>query len=368
MTTSCPTDYPQTRRRFLRSAAAVFAAARLPLFGAMFENTACAGSNALSAEGELESLSRANGWINSPALSAAELRGKVVLVQFWTFTCINWLRTAPYVRAWANKYRDAGLIVIGAHAPEFVFEHDIDNVKRASRELDVQYPVAIDNDFAIWNAFGNQFWPALYLIDAKGHQRYHHFGEGEYDKTERMIQDLLRESGATHVPGKLSAVEPTGIELAADWAHLRTGETYLGYERGENFASPGGVAEHTAHVYALPKDLRMNQWALTGDWTIRSGAITLDQPNGTIAMNVHARDVNLVMGPPQGVRPVRFRVLLDGQPATTAHGSDVDAQGNGIANVQRVYQLLRQPMPIDDRVFQIEFLDPGVEAYAFTFG
>jgi thiol-disulfide isomerase/thioredoxin len=303
----------------------------------------------------LQRFSGATTWLNSPPLSAAELRGKVVLVDFWTYTCINWLRTLPYVRAWADKYRDQGLVVIGAHTPEFEFEKDIDNVRRAVQGMQVAYPVAVDSDQAIWRAFSNYAWPAIYLIDAQGRVRYTHLGEGEYERTEQMIQQLLAENGKA-VGNGLVSVEGRGAEAAADWASLRSPETYLGYERTQN------------RVNGAAARLRLNQWTASGDWTAKKDAIMLKKPNGRIAYRFHARDVHLVMGPAARGAAVRFRVLIDGKPPGAAHGIDTDDQGNGTVSEQRLYQLIRQPMPIADRQFEIEFLDSGVEAFAFTFG
>ena len=317
---------------------------------------------------ELSSLAGATAWINSPPLTAASLTGKVVLVQFWTFTCINWLRTLPYIRAWAQTYREAGLVVIGAHTPEFSFEHKLENVRRATMEMKVEYPVAVDSDYKIWRGFNNQYWPALYLIDGKGHVRHHQFGEGEYPETERKIQQLLTESGAHQSVPTSSRIDARGIELPADWANLRSAENYVGYERTEGFASPEGISRGSVRSYTLPRKLGLNQWALDGEWTIANDHIALQKPNGRITYSFRARDLHLVMGPPTGTRPVRFRVLLDGQPAMAAHGGDVDEQGNGVATSQRLYQLIRQPAPIVDRLFQIEYLDAGVEAFSFTFG
>ena len=303
----------------------------------------------------LQRFSGATTWLNSPPLNAAELRGKVVLVDFWTYTCINWLRQLPYVRAWAEKYRDQGLVVIGAHTPEFEFEKDIDNVRRAVQGMQVAYPVAVDSDQAIWRAFSNNAWPAIYLIDAQGRVRYTHLGEGEYERTEKMIQQLLAENGKA-VGNGLVSVEGRGAEAAADWASLRSPETYLGYERTQN------------RVNAAAARLRLNQWTASGDWTAKKDAIMLKKPNGRIAYRFHARDLHLVMGPAARGAAVRFRVLIDGKPPGAAHGIDIDDQGNGTVSEQRLYQLIRQPMPIADRQFEIEFLDPGVEAFAFTFG
>jgi thiol-disulfide isomerase/thioredoxin len=305
----------------------------------------------------------------APALLTPEaLRGKVVLVDFWTYTCINWLRTAPYVRAWARKYRDQGLVVIGVHAPEFEFEKNLGNVRRAVKDLKVDHPVAVDNDHAIWRAFRNQYWPALYFVDAQGRVRHHHFGEGGYAQSEMVIQQLLAEAGATGIDREPVAVEGQGLEAAADWASLKSGENYLGFARTQNFASPGGAAPDKPRMYERPARLRLNEWALSGDWTVTNQAAVLNKPNGSITYRFHARDVHLVMGPAAPGTSVRFRVLIDGRPPGAAHGIDVDEQGYGTVTEQRLYQLIRQPKPIADRQFQIEFLGPGVEAFAFTFG
>jgi thiol-disulfide isomerase/thioredoxin len=317
---------------------------------------------------ELASLARADAWLNSPPLTAEALRGKVVLVDVWTYTCINWLRTLPYIRAWSEKYRDQGLVVVGVHAPEFSFEKDLGNVRRAVKDLKVNYPVAVDSEHVIWRAFRNQYWPALYFVDAKGHVRYFHFGEGAYEQSEMVIQALLREAGAQNVSSEPIAVAGGGLEAAADWADLRTGENYLGYARTENFASPGGAAADRPRAYRLPAMLRLNDWALSGDWTMKPEAAALNKPDGAIAYRFHARDVHLVMGPATPGASVKFRVLIDGHPPGAAHGTDTDEQGNGTVTEQRLHQLIRQPKPIADHVFQIEFLDPGVEVFAFTFG
>lgn len=319
-------------------------------------------------KGELESLGRATGWLNSPPLAAADLRGKVVLVDFWTYSCINWIRQLPYVRAWADKYKDQGLIVIGVHTPEFGFEHDIDNVRRAAKDMRVEYPVATDNGYAIWSAFRNGYWPALYFIDAKGKVRYHHFGEGEYEKSERMIQKLLAEVGARNVSRELVSVDARGAEAPADWESLRSPEIYLGSERTQNFASSRGALIDGRHVYRAPGRLMLNHWALSGDWTLGRQATTLNTPHGRVVVRFQARDLHLVMGPATRGSSVRFRVLIDGQPPGAAHGIDVDAQGNGTVTEQRMHQLIRQPKPIGDRQFEIEFLDLGVEVFSFTFG
>jgi thiol-disulfide isomerase/thioredoxin len=322
----------------------------------------------LPIEGELPSLGGATAWLNSPPLSAADLRGKVVLIDFWTYTCINWLRTLPYVRAWADKYRDHGVVVIGVHTPEFPFEHDLENVRQAAKNMRVEYPIAIDNDYAIWSAFNNHYWPALYIVDAQGRIRYHQFGEGAYEQSEMILQQLLAEAGIGGIAHELVSVDAQGAEAAADWGDLRSPENYVGYERTENFASPDGAVVDKPRVYSAPARFSLNHWALAGEWTVGRGATVLHAANGRIAYRFHARDLHLVMGPAARGASVRFRVLIDGQPPGAAHGSDVDDQGNGTVTEQRLYQLIRQPKPIADRQFEIEFLDAGVEAFAFTFG
>jgi thiol-disulfide isomerase/thioredoxin len=321
----------------------------------------------LPVEGELPSLGGAIEWLNSPPLTPAGLRGKVVLIDFWTYTCINWLRTLPYVRAWADKYRDAGLVVVGVHSPEFSFEREIDNVRRAVKDMRIDYPVAVDSNHAIWRAFGNAYWPALYFADAQGRVRHRHFGEGEYERSEMVIQQLLAEAGIGGSPRGLVSVDPRGLEVAADWGSLRSPENYLGYERTANFASPGAEPGRR-RVYAAPGRLALNHWALSGDWAVEKEAVALHRAGGRIAYRFHARDLNLVMGPAARGASVRFRVLVEGQPPGAAHGIDVDERGNGTVTEQRLYQLVRQPKPIVDRQFEIEFGDPGIEAFAFTFG
>jgi len=316
---------------------------------------------------ELAAIGRAATWLSSPALSATSLRGKVVLVDFWTYTCINWLRTLPYVRAWARKYGPS-LTVIGVHTPEFQFESDIANVRRAVQQLDVPFPVVIDNDYAIWRAFSNQYWPALYLVDARGRLREHHFGEGEYERSELGIQRLLSEAGATGVQGGLVTVEGGGLEAAADWNNVKSLETYVGYERSQNFGSREAAALDRQHRYTGPARLGLNQWALVGEWTIGPRATVLHQAPGRVEYRFHARDVHMVMGPSRAGSVVRFRLTIDGQAPGVAHGLDVDAAGNGIVAEQRLYQLIRQPKPIGDRTVAIEFIDAGVEAFSFTFG
>lgn len=353
------------RRRLLGAAAMTAAGARFGIFGSPMRHFT---PTTLSVENELVSLANATAWINSTPLTAAGLRGKVVLIDVWTYTCINWLRTLPYVRAWYEKYKDRGLVVIGVHAPEFPFEHDLGNVRRAAKDMKVDYPIAVDNDFAIWRAFSNQYWPALYLLDAQGRIRHQHFGEGDYEQSERMIQQALTDAGVTGIGRDLVSVEGHGIEAPADWGSLRSPENYVGYERTENFASTDGAALGTRHVYAAPARLRLNQWALSGDWTVQKQATVLNRANGRIACAFHARDLHMVMGPSSRGTPVRFRVRIDGQPPGAAHGGDVDEQGNGVLAEQRLHQLIRQPKPIADRQFEIEFLDAGAEAFAFTFG
>jgi thiol-disulfide isomerase/thioredoxin len=304
----------------------------------------------------IPSLGGATDWLNSEPLGAAELRGHVVLVNFWTLTCINWLRQEPYVRAWSQAYRKDGLVVIGVHTPEFSFEHDIDGVRQATKERAIDYPVAVDNDYEIWNAFANHYWPALYFVDADGIIRDEHFGEGRYEQSERVIQQLLG------VERELVSVEGVGVEAAADWDHLRTAETYLGYYRSERFAS---TDERGA--YELPERLRFNHWALAGRWTIGPENVVLDQAGGSIAIRFHARDAHLVLS--RGARePIPFRVLLDGEAPGPSHGVDVDADGNGVLRDGRMYQLVREHEAVRQRTLEITFLEPGAEAYAFTFG
>jgi len=381
-----PDHIDHDRRRLVGTAAAAAAVALVgvaasrrwfPFVGAPIDASAKDGNMAQQktpaavqppAAGELASLASATEWLNSPPLTAADLRGKVVLIDFWTYTCINWLRTLPYVRAWAETYKDRGLVVIGVHAPEFPFEHDAENVRRAVKDMRADYPIAIDNDYAIWRAFENQYWPALYFVDATGRVRRHQFGEGEYDRSERIIQRMLGEAGARGVGRELVSVDARGTEAAADWGSLRSPENYVGYERTENFASPGGVRPEERRVYALPARLALNQWALSGDWTVGQHATVLNEAGGRIANRFHARDLHLVMSPAARGTPARFRIFVDGQPPGAAHGIDVDDHGNGTVSDQRLYQLIRQPKPIADRRFEIEFLDPGVEAFAFTFG
>jgi thiol-disulfide isomerase/thioredoxin len=316
----------------------------------------------LPIEGELASLDGATGWLNSQPLSMADLRGKVVLIDFWTYTCINWLRTLSYIRAWAETYEQHGLVLIGVHTPEFPFEQDVDNVREAVQEMAVEYPVALDSDYAVWRAFDNRYWPAAYVADAQGRIRHHRFGEGGYEELERVIQGLLG------VDGDLVSVSPDGFEAQADWANLGSPETYLGYEQAQNFASPAGASPGESHSYVAPDRLKLNHWALAGDWTLGKGASVLNQVDGRISFRFHARDVHLVMGPPERGTSVPFRVFLDGDAPGNAHGLDIDEDGHGTVTQQRLHQLIRQEGPIDDRTFEITFLASGVEAYAFTFG
>jgi thiol-disulfide isomerase/thioredoxin len=319
-------------------------------------------------EGEIAPFTGATGWLNSDPLSPAGLRGKVVLVDFWTFTCVNWLRTFPYVRAWAEKYGDKGLVVVGVHTPEFPFEGDIDNVRKQAKALGVKYPIAVDSDYGVWRAFDNNYWPALYFVDAQGRIRGHHYGEGAYEMSEMIIQQLLADAGSTGFGDELVSVQPAGTEVAADWSTLESGETYTGYQQAEGFASPGGAMPNKPRNYAIPSRLSTNEWALSGLWAVTSRAAVLNEAPGRIAFRFHARDANLVMGPGKGSSPVRFRLFLDGKAPGLAHGTDVDSQGQGTASDQRLYQLIRQPGAIEDRTLEIEFLDPDMEAYCFTFG
>jgi hypothetical protein len=309
----------------------------------------------------MPSLGEATGWLNSEPLGPAELRGHVVLVNFWTLTCINWLRQEPYVRAWSQAYRDDGLVVIGVHTPEFSFEHEVDRVRQATRERGIDYPVALDNDFGIWNAFDNHYWPALYFVDAEGVIRDQHFGEGHYERSERVIQGFLG------IERELVSVEGLGVEAEADWDNLRTPETYLGYGRSERFASPDTAAFDERHAYELPEHLRFNHWALAGEWTIGREQVVLDKAAGSIAYRFDARDAHLVLSPGAG-EPIPFRVLLDDKAPGPSHGVDVDDDGNGLLRDGRMYQLVRVHDVVRQRTLEITFLEPGAEAYAFTFG
>ena len=315
----------------------------------------------LPTRGRLPSLDGATGWVNSPPLTPADLRGHVVVVDFWTLTCINWLRTEPYVRAWSRAYRDDGLVVIGVHTPEFSFEHEPDRVRLATESMEIDYPVALDNDYALWEAFDNHYWPALYFVDTDAAIRDHHFGEGRYEESERVIQQLLGLERA------FVAVEGLGVEAEADWENLRSPETYLGYARSEHFASPDRPAFDARRAYELPEHLRLNRWALAGAWTIGREKVVLEEAGGSIAYRFHARDAHLVLSP--GARePIPFRVLLDGEAPGRSHGVDVDEDGNGLLRDGRLYQLIREHDDVRERTLEIAFIDSGAEAYVFTFG
>ena len=345
------------RRQFLTTAAMTLAAARLGACGTLDADK--------EQRGLLSALAGAADWINSPAIPVSGMAGKVVLVQFGTYTCINWLRTLPYIRAWARRY--TGLAIIGVHTPEFAFEKDIENVRRAIQQMKIEFPLAIDNDYGIWRAFNNNHWPAVYLLDVRGRLRHQQFGEGNYERLERTIQQLLSETGEpadTKVHGPLPAA---GIELSADWENLKSPENYLGYARTENFSSPEGRSNRS-RLYTAPSGLKLNRWALGGEWTMADQPSHLEKAPGRVTCRFHARDVHLVMGPRRRATPVRFRVSLDLRAPGSAHGLDVDATGVGMAVDQRLYQLIRQPMPIVDRTFEIVFDDPGVEVFSFTFG
>jgi thiol-disulfide isomerase/thioredoxin len=317
----------------------------------------------------LPSFDGANGWLNSQPLTPSAVRGNVVVVQFWTYTCINWLRTQAYYRAWSQRYKDQGLVTIGVHTPEFKFEHDLDNVRWAVEARRMDYPVAIDNDFEVWQAFSNHYWPALYFVDAEGRIRHHRFGEGDYERSEMVIRQLLADAGVEGLGPGLATVAPNGDEVQADWEDLGSPESYLGYDQATGFAAGcGGAASDEPLTYTAPAHLRLNHWGLTGNWTVRSDASALNGSDGRVAYQFHARDVNLVMGPARKGATVRFRVLLDGESAGAAHGVDVDTDGNGTVVQQRMYQLIRQAKPIRDRRFEIEFLDDGAEVFCFTFG
>lgn len=359
-------EFNSDRRRFLGETGWILATAPFSLAGSLWQRAHAAAQ--LPIQTVLSSLDHTSGWLNSSPLKAADLRGKVVLIHFWTYSCINWIRSLPYVRAWAQKYREKGLVVIGVHSPEFLFEHNLDNVHKAAKDLRVDYPIAIDNDYSIWQAFQNQYWPALYLVDAKGRIRYRQFGEGEYERSERMIQQLLIKAGSSGIVQVGVSVNAYGVEAAADWSSLKSPENYVGYERTEFFASPGGIRLDVGHIYEAPKRLALNYWALSGDWIMQPKSVVLSEANGSIIYRFHARDLHLVMGPSTPQKTVIFRVRIDGQSPGTAHGLDVDEQGNGIVTEPRLYQLIRQPNQIVDIQFEIEFLDSGVEAFAFTFG
>lgn len=321
----------------------------------------------LPVEGEMPSLAGATQWLNSPPLSTESLRGKVVLVDFWTYSCINCIRSLPYVRGWADKYKNHGLVVIGVHAPEFAFEKDTANVAKAVKDLGVDYPVALDNDYAIWRGFNNEYWPAHYFIDAQGQIRHHHFGEGEYQQGEDVIRQLLTEAGQKNLPGGYVSDDRRGVEAAASNDPTRSPETYVGYARALNFVG-GRVAHDDAHDYQAPGTLASDQWSLDGRWTVHDESAQVDKAGGSIVYRFRGRDLHLVLGPASDGKPIRFRVTLDGKPPGADHGMDTDADGNGTITGQRLYQLVRQANGSGERLFEITFLDPGVQAYAFTFG
>jgi cytochrome c biogenesis protein CcdA/thiol-disulfide isomerase/thioredoxin len=320
----------------------------------------------LPVQGDLPSLQGATEWLNSPPLTAEQLKGKVVVVDFWTYSCINCLRSIPYVRAWAEKYKDQGLVVIGVHTPEFAFERKTANIQKAIANLKIGYPVAVDNDYAIWRGFENEYWPAHYFIDAQGRIRHHHFGEGNYDESEKVIQRLLAEAGNANVAAGTVSVNASGAEAAAQ-GDVKSPETYLGYMRAQNFISPGDVVADKPHVY-VSAEPKLNEWSLSGDWTVGGEHAALNAKDGSITYRFHARDLHLVLGSATDGKPVRFRVTVDGKAPGDSHGMDVDAQGQGTVTEQRLYQLVRQRGPIADHTFEIQFLDPDVQAFAFTFG
>jgi cytochrome c biogenesis protein CcdA/thiol-disulfide isomerase/thioredoxin len=323
----------------------------------------------LPIEGEIPSFAGATLWLNSPPLTPESLRGKVVMVDFWTYSCINCLRALPYVESWYEKYKDHGLVVIGVHAPEFAFEKDPNNVRRAVADLKITYPVALDNDYAIWQAFNNQYWPAHYFIDATGRIRAHHFGEGNYDESEQIIRTLLTEAGQSNLPPPgMGQTKAVGVQAPPDEAHDQSPETYVGYRRADNFASPGGFTQDQTHHYATPAALKLNQWALAGSWNVDPEKAVLGASGGKIEFRFYARDLHLVLGPRSDGKPVHFRVTLDGAAPGANHGADTDSSGAGIIDGQRLYQLIRQSGDVGEHVFSIEFLDPGVQAYSFTFG
>jgi thiol-disulfide isomerase/thioredoxin len=344
--------------------ATMFLATSTLLFAVIFmANGRVDGGNKMS-----PSLGSATKWLNSQPLTLEGLRGKVILIDFWTYTCINWRRTLPYIREWASRYEDQGLVVIGIHTPEFSFEQNFENITRALKEMKINYPVAIDNDFGIWHSFHNEYWPALYLIDGKGQVRYRKFGEGDYQKSELQIQQMLREVQGNNVPMETVALQPKGFEAAADWENLETPENYVGYIRTQGFASPEGVVADKRMLYSVPRQLNLNQWGLSGEWFMGRESLFLPGGQGKVTYRFHARDLNIIMGPAVPGTSIKFRVFIDGNAPGPAHGLDVDSSGNGTITEPRMYQLIRQEGLITDREFQIEFLDPDVEVYDFTFG
>ena len=322
----------------------------------------------LPVESRLPGFSGATGWLHSEPLSREELRGKVVLVDFGTFTCINWIRTLPFIRSWAETYAPHGLAVVSVHTPEFSIEHDVDSIGRAISAMGLEHPIAIDNAHAVWDAFANRYWPARYIADADGRIRHHHFGEGGYDRSDQVIRHLLQTAGHADLPEAPAPVDAVGIEAPADWDHLSSPETYLGLARSTGFASPHSAAADAPHDYTVPPFLQPDEWALEGVWTLGAERAVLEGPSGRIRYRFHARDLNLILAPPSRDAPIRFRVRLDGEPPGDASGLDVDADGTGTIGEPRLYQLVRQPPPIEDRIFEIELLDRGAAAFCFTFG
>ena len=356
-----PIEYD--RRRLISATAASLAAIA---FGSI--EPVVAEAAPLPIEGKLPSFDGAAAWLNSAPLTPADLLGKVALVSFWNFTCINWVRQRPYVRAWAEKYRDQGLVVVGVHAPEFAFEKRIADVRRDIRDTRIDYPIVIDNDHAIWRAFHNQYWPALYFVDAQGRIRHHQFGEGDYEESERVIQRLLVDAGHQQIGSDIVSLDPQGVEAQADWTSLKSPETYIGYARSENFTSPGGISEDSPGLYRAAVRIPLNGWSLAGTWTVGGEYAALNEAPGRIVYRFHTRDLHLVLAPSEPGRLIRFRITLDGAAPVADHGLDVDADGTGTVQDGRLYQLVRQAGAIADRTFEIEFLDPDVRAYAFTFG
>lgn len=327
-----------------------------------------APKSTLPVEGRLPTLDGATTWIGSPALTPASLRGKVVLVDFWTYSCINSLRQVPFLRTWAEHYGSHGLVVIGVHSPEFQFERNLENVRRAVKDIAPGYPVAVDSDHAVWQAFDNEYSQALYIVDSEGRIRHKVFGEGEYAETEATIRQLLTDAGQTNLPPALTSVRTAGVEVQADWNDLHTEETYVGAARAQRFASPDGFTRGRQQTYTVPKGLSNGDWGFAGDWTVGNESALSSSDGGRIVFRFHARDVNLVMGPSSAGKPVRFHVLIDGKPVGADHGVDVDADGRGTVTIPRMYQLVRQQGAIVDRTVEIVFDDPGVQAYSFTFG
>jgi len=356
------------RRQFLHFTAGAAAATQIGMHKSAWAQAASMRSPNLPVEGRIPPLTGAIAWINTTPLTPADLHGKVVLVEFWTYTCINWRRSHAYIRAWAERYSPRGLVVLGVHTPEFPFEHEVGNVQRAVSDMKITYPVAVDSDYAIWNAFANNYWPAFYFIDAQGRIRHHQFGEGSYEQSEMVLQRLLTEAGLSGFGNGLTPVDGQGFEAAADWDDLESPENYLGSERTQNFASPGGAVPDKSRTYAVPMRLGLNEWALSGDWTMEQGLSTPNAAAGKIANRFHARDLHLVMGASDPAKPIRFRVTIDGAAPETDHGLDINADGWGTVQEPRMYQLVRQSRAITDRTFEIEFAAAGSRAYCFTFG